>query len=175
MGRVRTKDKNASRTIDFDIILFEGQLLDPTLWQQVHQAVPVAELFPDYPSKAGERLKDVANRLAQITPIELRQDVSDSQRKLRLPDGNLIMWPTTLENLLDGPHILDFVRPCRVTGKGQDPDEQGQQEDEEDFFLAHGGEALTFEGRGAFRVWNHMQSGAYVKAVPLLQISKAVP
>jgi len=78
MGRVRTEDKNASRPIDFDIILFDGALLDPTLWQHAHRAVPVAELFPDYHSKDGNSLKDVAARLAQSTPVRLRNDISIS-------------------------------------------------------------------------------------------------
>jgi 2-amino-4-hydroxy-6-hydroxymethyldihydropteridine diphosphokinase len=76
MGRVRTEDKNASRQIDFDIILFDGQLQDPDLWQHAHLAVPVGELFPDYPSDGGESLQEVARRLAQSTPIQLRKDVS---------------------------------------------------------------------------------------------------
>ena len=78
MGRVRTEDKNASRPIDFDIILFDGALLDPTLWQYAHRAVPVAELFPDYHSKDGDSLKDVAARLAQSTPVQVRKDISVS-------------------------------------------------------------------------------------------------
>jgi 2-amino-4-hydroxy-6-hydroxymethyldihydropteridine diphosphokinase len=78
MGRVRTDDKNASRPIDFDIILFDGQLLDPALWQHVHLATPVAELIPDLRSATGESIKDVANRLAQSTPIQKRMDISIS-------------------------------------------------------------------------------------------------
>ncbi len=78
MGRVRTDDKNASRPIDFDIILFDGKLLDPTLWQYVHRAAPVAELFPDYLSATGESLKSTAKRLAQATPIQIRTDISIS-------------------------------------------------------------------------------------------------
>jgi 2-amino-4-hydroxy-6-hydroxymethyldihydropteridine diphosphokinase len=76
MGRVRTDDKNASRPIDFDIILFDGKLLDPTLWQHVHRAAPVAGLFPDLRSETGESLKDIVNVLAQSTPIQIRTDIS---------------------------------------------------------------------------------------------------
>lgn len=76
MGRVRTEDKNASRPIDIDIILFDGTVSDPTLWQHAHLAVPVAELFPDYRSDTGESLKLVADRLAQVTPVQLRNDIS---------------------------------------------------------------------------------------------------
>jgi 2-amino-4-hydroxy-6-hydroxymethyldihydropteridine diphosphokinase len=78
MGRVRTADKNASRPIDIDIILCDGILLDSTLWQYAHRAVPVAELFPDYHSKDGDSLRDVATRLAQSTPVQIRKDISIS-------------------------------------------------------------------------------------------------
>jgi 2-amino-4-hydroxy-6-hydroxymethyldihydropteridine diphosphokinase len=81
MGRVRTEDKNASRTIDIDIILFDGKVIDPDLWQHVHRAVPVAELFPDVQSDSGELLKETANRLAQSTPIQIRADISISLPK----------------------------------------------------------------------------------------------
>jgi 2-amino-4-hydroxy-6-hydroxymethyldihydropteridine diphosphokinase len=78
MGRVRTEDKNASRTIDIDIILFDGDVLDPDVWLHVHRAAPVAELFPDTVSESGERLKDTARRLAESTPIQIRWDISVS-------------------------------------------------------------------------------------------------
>ncbi len=76
MGRVRTDDKNASRPIDIDIILFDGVVLDPALWQHAHRAVPVSELFPEFQAETGESLKAVANRLAQVTPVQLRKDIS---------------------------------------------------------------------------------------------------
>jgi 2-amino-4-hydroxy-6-hydroxymethyldihydropteridine diphosphokinase len=75
MGRVRTSDKNAPRPIDIDIILYDGQILDPALWQQAYQAVPVAEILPDYCSLDGEHLKDVARRLAKSTPVKVRADI----------------------------------------------------------------------------------------------------
>ena len=83
MGRVRTEDKHASRTIDIDIILFDGELLDADLWQHAHQAVPVSELFPDYSSETGESLRVLAAHMAQSTPIHRRQDIS-----VILPEGN---------------------------------------------------------------------------------------
>ena len=76
MGRVRTEDKNAARTIDIDIILFDGAVMDPELWQHAHRAVPVSELFPDNRAETGETLKEIADRLAQTTPVILRKDVS---------------------------------------------------------------------------------------------------
>jgi 2-amino-4-hydroxy-6-hydroxymethyldihydropteridine diphosphokinase len=81
MGRVRTDDKNASRPIDLDIILFDGHVIDPGIWQHVHMAVPVAELFPDTIAASGEHLIDISRQLAQSTPIQIRADISISLPK----------------------------------------------------------------------------------------------
>ncbi|HEX7540792.1 MAG TPA: 2-amino-4-hydroxy-6-hydroxymethyldihydropteridine diphosphokinase [Anaerolineales bacterium] len=75
MGRVRSADKNAPRPIDLDIILFDGLILDPTLWHFAHRAVPVAEIQPDICSEAGETLKDVAAKFMSEGSIRLRPDV----------------------------------------------------------------------------------------------------
>ena len=75
MGRVRTADKNAPRPIDLDIILFDGLILDPTLWLFAHRAVPVAEIQPDIRSEAGETLKETAAKFMSKGFIRLRQDV----------------------------------------------------------------------------------------------------
>lgn len=75
LGRVRSKDKNAPRPIDLDIILFDGVELDPNLWQYAHRAVPVAEILPDYRSSQGEILRDVAHELARRTPIRLKPGI----------------------------------------------------------------------------------------------------
>lgn len=76
LGRVRTSDKNAPRTIDLDILVFDQQLMDSNLWQSAFRAVPLAEVLPDFQSETGEHLKDAAFRLAHTTAIWLRKDVS---------------------------------------------------------------------------------------------------
>ena len=75
LKRVRTIDKNAPRTIDLDILLFDQQCLDLNLWQTAFRAVPFAEVLPDFQSQSGEILKDAAVRLASMTPIWIRKDV----------------------------------------------------------------------------------------------------
>jgi len=75
LGRVRSADKNAPRPIDIDIILFDGQLLDPNLFRHAHRAVPVAEILPDYRSPRGEFLREVAFQLVESSPIRLKPDV----------------------------------------------------------------------------------------------------
>lgn len=75
LGRVRRRDKNAPRTIDLDLITFDGQLLDQTLWHYAHRAVPVSDLLPNLQSESGEYLKEAALRLGCQTPLRLRLDV----------------------------------------------------------------------------------------------------
>ena len=79
LQRVRQSDKNAPRTIDLDIVLFndvvqdydpgDGRfrpIPDPDLLQYPHIAVPIAELAPNLPHPVtGEPLQTIANRLVQ--------------------------------------------------------------------------------------------------------------
>jgi len=46
LGRIRTNDKNAPRTIDIDIITWNHQVVDKYLWTQPHIALPVSALAP---------------------------------------------------------------------------------------------------------------------------------
>ncbi len=64
LGRVRGANKNAPRTIDLDIIIFDGQVVDSNLWRQAHVAAPMSELLPDFPHPdTGRTLKDAAREL----------------------------------------------------------------------------------------------------------------
>ena len=57
LGRKRSADKNSPRPIDLDIIFFNQQLLDPTIWDYIHRAVPVSEILPADLSELGKPLK----------------------------------------------------------------------------------------------------------------------
>jgi 2-amino-4-hydroxy-6-hydroxymethyldihydropteridine diphosphokinase len=83
LGRVRTADKNAPRTIDLDITLFDGHVLDlggrhipdPDLRRYPHIAVPIADLAPRYVHpESGETLYEIAERTLSHGPL-LRLDV----------------------------------------------------------------------------------------------------
>jgi 2-amino-4-hydroxy-6-hydroxymethyldihydropteridine diphosphokinase len=77
LGRVRTSDKNAARTIDLDIIVWGDEILDPALGRYAHLAVPVADLIPDLclPPN-GEMLSVIAARLVSRSAIRMRADVA---------------------------------------------------------------------------------------------------
>lgn len=76
LGRVRTEDKNAPRPIDIDILIFDNELFDPQIWLQVHLAVPLAELIPNYiHPESGETLAQTARRLSLSTPINLQSEI----------------------------------------------------------------------------------------------------
>ncbi len=76
MGRVRSADKNAPRTIDLDLVIFDSRLLDATLWRFAHRAVPVAQVVPEFVSAGGETLQEVADKLARTDTIRPRPDIS---------------------------------------------------------------------------------------------------
>ncbi len=64
LGRVRTADKNAPRTIDLDITLFDGRVLDHDLWQRVYLALIFSELCPHLSNpETGETLRATAEML----------------------------------------------------------------------------------------------------------------
>jgi len=66
LGRVRSADKNAARTIDIDIILFDGQPFRPEYWEAVFIVAPLAELLPDFTHPVtGESLSQAAQRLRE--------------------------------------------------------------------------------------------------------------
>jgi 2-amino-4-hydroxy-6-hydroxymethyldihydropteridine diphosphokinase len=76
LGRVRLSDPNAPRTIDLDILIFAGQVVEPEIWTQAHWAVPLAELLPDFQTPdSGETVQQAARRLSQTIEVVRRMDV----------------------------------------------------------------------------------------------------
>jgi len=66
LGRVRTQDKYADRTIDIDILIFDDIVHDPNLWLQGFIALPTAELIPDLMNPdSGKSLAETASIIGQ--------------------------------------------------------------------------------------------------------------
>lgn len=81
LGRVRTSDKNAPRTIDIDVMVWDGQPLATDIAQYAHIAVPMADLLPHAALGAGgEPLYRTAERLLQRDQIRSRPELNLSAR-----------------------------------------------------------------------------------------------
>lgn len=77
LGRHRSPNKNAPRTIDLDILIFDDEILDAHIWDYAHLAIPVAECFP-------ELIHPVSNQsIAQIA-FSLRKSANIKQSPLSL-------------------------------------------------------------------------------------------
>ena len=82
LGRVRTEDPNAPRTIDLDILLFNEKILDPGIWTEIYLAVPLAELYPTLENDQGVSLQDIASKLTGKYPIRQRGDVWTTRQQI---------------------------------------------------------------------------------------------
>lgn len=80
LHRVRTTDKNAPRTIDLDIVLFDSEILDlgyrhipdPDLLTYPHLAVPVADLAPQFVHpETGQTLQEIVRGM-DLSGLRLR-------------------------------------------------------------------------------------------------------
>jgi len=76
LGRIRTDDKYAPRTIDIDLVTWNSIPMDDDLWRYAHAAVPVAELLPLTKSSThNENLVQASDRLLRKTSMHYRPDV----------------------------------------------------------------------------------------------------
>ena len=79
LGRVRTRNPNAPRTIDLDILLYDGRVIDKEIWKYVHLALPLSELLPDLSNPhTGQSLKEIARELSREKPLRRRDDILTS-------------------------------------------------------------------------------------------------
>lgn len=76
LGRRRSANKFAPRTIDIDIILFDDRSCNDKYWEQAFVVVPLAEIYPEYrnPLK-DESVTETSTRLRQITWLATRPKV----------------------------------------------------------------------------------------------------
>jgi 2-amino-4-hydroxy-6-hydroxymethyldihydropteridine diphosphokinase len=76
LKRFRGLDRNAPRTIDIDIVMWDGEALKPENWMSAYTVVPMAELDPglEHPV-THERLSDASQRMRTQTWILPRPEV----------------------------------------------------------------------------------------------------
>ena len=74
LGRVRSEEKNAPRSVDIDILLFDNQPLNTEFWNYAFVVIPLAELIPDFVHPvSGEKLSRFAEQVSLW--IEKRADI----------------------------------------------------------------------------------------------------
>lgn len=76
LGRRRSADKFAPRTIDIDILIFNGESVDNKYWEQAFVVIPLAEIYPEYQNPlTGESIAQTATRLHQQFWMERRSGI----------------------------------------------------------------------------------------------------
>ena len=76
LGRVRNENKFAPRTIDIDIVLFDGTPFNDRFWRFAFVIVPLAEIHPGYHNPfARENIVQTATRLRSEIWMGTRPDV----------------------------------------------------------------------------------------------------
>lgn len=76
LGRMRTEDKYASRTIDIDIIIYDQRSCHDKFWKQAFVVVPLAEIFPTFVNPlTQEHILETATRLKEQVWLEVRPEV----------------------------------------------------------------------------------------------------
>jgi 2-amino-4-hydroxy-6-hydroxymethyldihydropteridine diphosphokinase len=75
LGRRRSANKFAPRTIDIDIVVFDGRSCDDKYWEQAFVVIPLAEIYPEYLNPVRrEPIRETAARLLQQIWIETRPE-----------------------------------------------------------------------------------------------------
>lgn len=75
LNRIRTADKYAPRTIDLDLIIFNGEVLDKDVWNKLFVALPVSEIIPDLKPESGEKnLLRIVDELKTSAKADLVED-----------------------------------------------------------------------------------------------------
>jgi len=76
LGRKRSEDKYAPRTIDIDVILFDDHSCNDKFWTLAFVVVPLAEIYPDFQNPLiQESITETATRLRQNLWMKARPEV----------------------------------------------------------------------------------------------------
>ena len=76
LGRKRSENKFAPRTIDIDIVIFDDAPCDDRYWEQAFVMIPLSEIYPDYLNPlTRESILETATRLRKNFWMEARREI----------------------------------------------------------------------------------------------------
>ena len=76
LGRKRSENKFAPRTMDIDIVLFDDTLCDQKYWEQAFVMIPLSEIYPTFQHPlTHETIAETAARLLKEFWMEARPGV----------------------------------------------------------------------------------------------------
>jgi 7,8-dihydro-6-hydroxymethylpterin-pyrophosphokinase len=76
LGRKRSENKYVPRTIDIDIVLFDGKPYSDKFWRFAFVIVPLAEIYPEYQNPlTKESILRTAARIRREVWMEVRPEV----------------------------------------------------------------------------------------------------
>jgi len=88
MGRVRTRDRLAPRTIDIDILMEDARPVNLQLWRHAFVVLPMAELLPDFSHPEYHRpLSELAHEIQERTWIVRHAQSLSQPPSLHAADG----------------------------------------------------------------------------------------
>ncbi len=72
----RTQRERTTPTIDIDILLFDGLLIEADLFKKIHLIMPLAELLPEYADyKSGKTLAQASSQHPSASSIIKRSEI----------------------------------------------------------------------------------------------------
>jgi 2-amino-4-hydroxy-6-hydroxymethyldihydropteridine diphosphokinase len=76
LGRKRSENKFAPRTMDIDIVIFDDRSCNDKYWEQAFVVIPLAEIYPDYENPlTHESIMETATRLRRRFWMEARPGI----------------------------------------------------------------------------------------------------
>ena len=131
LGRVRTEDKNAPRTIDLDIAYYgdvvkdfdEWSVPDPNVLTQAHVAIPIAEVAPRWIHPVtGDTTVEIANSVASRAP----EVIPNMAVRLTTPYTTRAIDDFDDVDGVYAPRLEGLVRE-QLLEIGEDPEREGLQ------------------------------------------------
>jgi len=82
LGRKRSENRYAPRTIDIDIVLFDEKPYNNKFWNYAFVIIPLAEIYPEYQNPiTHENITKTATRLCNQVWMETRPEVLSQFRE----------------------------------------------------------------------------------------------